>query len=138
VPRFPSSAPIANADDARRTVDDLQSQGVDFIKIQSLIPRDGYFAAAEEAKKRGIVFVGHVPDAVRASEASNAGQKSIEHFTGVFEGCSTIEDQLIKGPKSLGQTSRPSIPRAPRRSSRSWRRIAPGRCRPWCGNAASG
>jgi imidazolonepropionase-like amidohydrolase len=103
VPRFPSSAPIANADDARRTVDDLQSQGVDFIKIQSLIPRDGYFAAAEEAKKRGIVFVGHVPDAVRASEASNAGQKSIEHFTGVFEGCSTIEDQLIKGPKSLGQ-----------------------------------
>jgi imidazolonepropionase-like amidohydrolase len=43
-----------------------------------------------------------VPDAVRASEASNAGQKSIEHFTGIFEGCSTIEDQLIKGPKSLG------------------------------------
>jgi imidazolonepropionase-like amidohydrolase len=103
IPRFPSSAPIANANDARRTVDDLQAQGVDFIKIQSLIPRDGYFAAADEAKKRGIVFVGHVPDAVRASEASNAGQKSIEHFTGIFEGCSTIEDQLIKGPKSLGQ-----------------------------------
>ncbi len=78
-------------------------QGVDFIKIQSLIPRDGYFAAADEAKKLGIVFVGHVPDAVRASEASNAGQKSIEHFTGIFEGCSTIEDQLIKGPKSLGR-----------------------------------
>ena len=31
------------------------------------------------------------------------GQKSIEHFTGIFEGCSTIEDQLIKGPKSLGR-----------------------------------
>jgi imidazolonepropionase-like amidohydrolase len=102
VPRFPSSAPVANAADGRKVVDDLKAQGVDFIKIQSLIPRDGYFAAAEEAKKLGIVFVGHVPDAVRASEASNAGQKSIEHFTGVFEGCSTIEDQLIKGPKSLG------------------------------------
>src|SRR5271163_35423 len=101
-PRFPSSAPIANAADARRTVDDLKAQGVDFIKIQSLIPRDGYFAAADEAKKEGLIFVGHVPDAVRASEASNAGQKSIEHFTGIFEGCSTIEDQLIKGPKSLG------------------------------------
>jgi imidazolonepropionase-like amidohydrolase len=102
-PRFPSSAPIANAADARKTVDDLKAQGVDFIKIQSLIPRDGYFAAADEAKKVGLIFVGHVPDAVRASEASNAGQKSIEHFTGVFEGCSTIEDELIKGPKSLGQ-----------------------------------
>ena len=101
-PRFPSSAPISNADDARKTVERLKSQGVDFIKIQSLIPRDGYFAAAEEAKKLGIVFVGHVPDAVRASEASNAGMKSIEHFTGIFEGCTPIEDQLIQGPRGLG------------------------------------
>jgi len=97
VPRFPSSAPVANAADGRRWVDDLKAGGVDFIKIQSLIPRDGYFAAAAEAKKVGLTFVGHVPDAVRASEASNAGQKSIEHFTGIFEGCSTIEDQLVNG-----------------------------------------
>jgi len=103
IPRFPSSAPVANAADGRRVVDELKAQGVDFIKIQSLIPRDGYFAAVDEAKKVGLTFVGHVPDAVRASEASNAGQKSIEHFTGIFEGCSTIEDQLIKGPKSLGR-----------------------------------
>ena len=103
VPRFPSSAPVANAADARRWVDELTHKGVDFIKIQSLIPRDGYFAAADEAKRLGITFVGHVPDAVRASEASNAGQKSIEHFTGIFEGCTTIEDQLLKGPKSLGR-----------------------------------
>lgn len=102
VPRFPSSAPVANAADGRRVVDELTARGVDFIKIQSLIPRDGYFAAADQAKKLGIVFVGHVPDAVRASEASNAGQKSIEHFTGIFEGSTAIEDQLIKGPKSLG------------------------------------
>jgi imidazolonepropionase-like amidohydrolase len=103
VPRFPSSAPVANAADGRRVVDELKAKGVDFIKIQSLIPRDGYFAAADEAKKIGITFVGHVPDAVRASEASNAGQKSIEHFTGIFEGSSSIEDQLIVGPKSLGR-----------------------------------
>jgi len=103
VPRFPSSAPVANAADGRRVVDELKAQGVDFIKIQSLIPRDGYFAAADEAKKVGLTFVGHVPDAVRAAEASNLGQKSIEHFTGIFEGCSSIEDQLLKGPKSLGR-----------------------------------
>ena len=102
VPHFPASAPIANAADGRRVVDDLKSQGVDFIKIQSYIPRDGYFAAATEAKKIGISFVGHVPDVIRASEASNAGQKSIEHFTGIFEGCSGIEDKLIAGPKTLG------------------------------------
>ena len=96
-PRFPSSAPVANAADGRRVVDELTRRGVDFIKIQSLIPRDGYFAAADEAKRLGMVFVGHVPDAVRAAEASNAGQKSIEHFTGIFEACSTIEDQLVTG-----------------------------------------
>jgi imidazolonepropionase-like amidohydrolase len=101
-PHFPSSAPVATAADGRKVVDDLKAQGVDFIKIQSYIPREGYFATAEEAKKLGIPFVGHVPDAIRASEASNAGQQSIEHFTGIFEACSTIEDQLIKGPKSLG------------------------------------
>jgi imidazolonepropionase-like amidohydrolase len=103
IPRFPSSSPVANAADGRRIVDDLKARGVDFIKIQSLIPREGYFAAADEAQKLGLMFVGHVPDAVRAAEASNAGQRSIEHFTGIFEGCSTIEDELIKGPKSLGR-----------------------------------
>lgn len=103
VPQFPSSVQIRNARDGRKAVDDLIRGGADFIKIQSLIPRDGYFAAADEAKKRGIVFVGHVPDAVRAVEASNAGQKSIEHLTGVFEGCSTIEDELMKQPRGPGR-----------------------------------
>jgi imidazolonepropionase-like amidohydrolase len=103
VPRFPSSAPVKNAADGKRIVDELHDAGVNFIKIQSLIPRDGYFAVADEAKKLGIPFVGHVPDAVRASEASNAGQRSIEHLTGVFEGCSSIEDELLKGPKGPGK-----------------------------------
>jgi N-acyl-D-aspartate/D-glutamate deacylase len=103
VPHFPSSAPVKDAADGRRIVDELKKNGADFIKIQSLVPRDGYFAAAEEANRIGIVFAGHVPDAVRASEASNAGQKSIEHFTGVFEGCSTVEDELMKAPRGPGR-----------------------------------
>ena len=102
-PRFPSSAPVKDAVSGRAVVDQLKNEGADFIKIQSLIPRDGYFAAAEESKKLGIVFAGHVPDAVRAVEASNAGQKSIEHLTGVFEGCSTVEDELMKAPRGPGR-----------------------------------
>jgi len=103
IPRFPSSAPVKTADDAKKIVDELQKDGADFIKIQSLIPRVGFFAAAEEAKHLNIPFVGHVPDAVRATEAAEAGQKSIEHLTGVFEGCSTIEDKLMKGHKGPGR-----------------------------------
>jgi imidazolonepropionase-like amidohydrolase len=102
-PRFPSSIAIKTPEDGRRAVDDLKKRGADFIKLQSLIPREAVFAIADEAKKQGISFVGHVPDAVRASEASNAGQKSFEHLIGIFEGSSPLEDQFIKGPKTTGQ-----------------------------------
>jgi imidazolonepropionase-like amidohydrolase len=98
-PHFPSSVPVTTAAEGRNAVDDLKLGGADFIKVQSYIPRDAYFAVADESKKQGMTFVGHVPDAIRASEASNAGQKSFEHYTGIFEGCSTIEDELLKGPK---------------------------------------
>jgi imidazolonepropionase-like amidohydrolase len=100
-PRFPSSVAVASPEDARKAVDDLKRRGADFIKLQSLMSRESYFAIADEAKKQGMVFAGHVPDAIRAVEASNAGQKSIEHLTGVFEGCSTVEDELLKGPKGF-------------------------------------
>ena len=99
-PRFPSSIAIKTPEDGRRAVDDLKRRGADFIKLQSLIPRDAVFAIADEARKQGITFVGHVPDAVRASEASNAGQKSFEHLIGIFEGSSPLEDEFIKGAKS--------------------------------------
>jgi imidazolonepropionase-like amidohydrolase len=44
-----------------------------------------------------------VPDAVRASEMSEAGQKSFEHLIGIFEGSSPLEDEFIKGKKTEGQ-----------------------------------
>ncbi len=102
-PRFPSSVAIKTPEDGRRAVDDLKRRGVDFIKLQSLIPREAVFAIADEAHKQGITFVGHVPDAMRASEASNAGQKSFEHLIGIFEGSSPLEDEFIKGPKTVGK-----------------------------------
>src|SRR6185369_8577348 len=56
-PRFPSSIAITTAEDGRRAVDDLKQRGADFIKLQSLIPRDAVFAIADQAKKQGITFV---------------------------------------------------------------------------------
>ena len=102
-PRFPSSIAIKTPEDGRRAVDDLKRRGADFIKLQSLIPRDAVFAIANEAKKQDIPFVGHVPDSVRASEASDAGQKSFEHLIGIFEGSSPLEDEFLKGRKTQGQ-----------------------------------
>lgn len=101
-PRFPSSIAITSPEDGRRAVDSLKKQGADFIKLQSLIPREAVFAIAEEAKKQGIAFEGHVPDAVRAREMSDAGMKSFEHLIGIFEGSSPNEDDYLKGGKSDG------------------------------------
>jgi imidazolonepropionase-like amidohydrolase len=94
---------IATPEDGRRAVRDLKARGVDFIKLQSLIPKGAVFAITEEAKKIGIPVAGHVPDALRASEMSDAGQKSFEHLIGVFEGSSAREDDFLKGPKSPGR-----------------------------------
>jgi imidazolonepropionase-like amidohydrolase len=60
-PRFPSSIAITTPEDGRRAVDTLKQRGADFIKLQSLIPREAVFAIAEEAKKQEISFEGHVP-----------------------------------------------------------------------------
>jgi imidazolonepropionase-like amidohydrolase len=102
-PRFPSSIAIATPEDGRRAVDSLKERGADFIKLQSLIPRDAVFAIADEAKKQGIAFEGHVPEAMRASEMSEAGMKSFEHLIGIFEGSSPAEEDFLKGGKTEGK-----------------------------------
>jgi imidazolonepropionase-like amidohydrolase len=99
--RFPSSIPVTTPASAVAAVDLLKTQGVDFIKVQSVISHDAYFAAAAEAHKQGLPIVGHVPDKVRIQEVVEARQKSIEHLMGIFEGCSTEEEKFIKGESNL-------------------------------------
>ena len=94
--------PIATPEDGRQAVDMLKSRGADFVKVQSGVPREAYFAIAEEAKKVGIPFEGHVPDAVRASEAVAAGQVTFEHLIGIFEASSPDEDKYLTGKKTVG------------------------------------
>lgn len=95
-PVWPGSIIIHNANDARRAVDEIKASGADFVKIYNGIPRDAYFALVEESRKQNIPFVGHLPFEIRASEASDAGQRSIEHLTGIAIACSWREQDLIK------------------------------------------
>ena len=99
--RFPSSVAVSTPTSAVTAVDSLKKQGADFIKVQSVISHDAYLAAAAEAHRIGLPIVGHVPDKVRIAEVVAAGQKSIEHLMGIFEGCSTEEDKFIEGKGSL-------------------------------------
>lgn len=101
VPTFlPNMAGVSTPEEGRQKVRDLKRAGAGFIKVYWRLSPSVYAAIADEAKKLNIVFAGHVPFAVSAIEASNAGQKSIEHMTGILETCSSKEEEL-RSPKGL-------------------------------------
>jgi imidazolonepropionase-like amidohydrolase len=113
-PFFQPSLIVTNSAEATEDVHALISRGADFIKVQSNLSRDAYFAIADVCRSERIPFGGHVPDHVTASEASDAGQKSIEHLTGVLRACSSDEPLLIRkqfapGPRKA--TTRQSLDR---------------------------
>jgi len=101
-PGYPRSwAPVANAGEAREEVIYLKHLGADLIKIYDQLSRDAYYAIADETKKQGLPFAGHVPVVISAAEASDAGQKSLEHNYGVLLGCSSKEKELMQKEQEL-------------------------------------
>jgi cytosine/adenosine deaminase-related metal-dependent hydrolase len=90
---------VVTAEDGVRAVDTLargkdRSPRADFIKTYSWIPRAAYFAVASESKKLGVPFAGHVPYSVSVVEASNAGQRSLEHEDDLMRACTSKESFL--------------------------------------------
>lgn len=99
--------------DAQPAVDSLLRLGVDFIKVHSQLTRESYFAIARAARARGAPFVGHVPRSVGAADASDSGQRSIEHLLTIPNECSP-EDSVQLEPKftvqsALGRCSSASL-----------------------------
>jgi hypothetical protein len=80
--------------EGRKAVDKLADEHVDFIKVLSELSRETYFAIAEESRKQKLTFAGHVPESISTSEASAAGQRSIEHLSGLSIACSREEGEL--------------------------------------------
>ena len=95
-PFWPGSITAGNEAEGRRAVLQVKQGRADFVKVYSALPREAYFAIADEAKKQGIPFSGHVPLSVSAEEASAAGQGTVEHLTGILPACSTREAELLK------------------------------------------
>ena len=106
---WPRSEVVKNAEEGRKAVTTVKSEGSDFVKVYSGLSREAYFAIAAESKKQGIVFAGHVPEAISAGEASDAGQKSIEHLYGILRACSTEEEALKKISPFSKEASRKRI-----------------------------
>ncbi len=93
-PQWRGSVVVSTSEAGQRVVDSLARGGADFVKVYNGLPRTAYFAIAEASRRRGLPFVGHVPLAVSAQEASNAGQRSIEHLSGFDRACSPVGDSI--------------------------------------------
>lgn len=120
VPTFiPNAHGVSSPEEARRAVRMLKEAGAGFIKIYWNLTPEAYRAIADESKKLGIPYAGHVPFAVSAADASDAGQKSIEHLTGLWETCSSREEALRKAKGLAPQELTAEL----------WRTYDEGKCR---------
>jgi imidazolonepropionase-like amidohydrolase len=95
------SIAVTSHEDGRNAVHQLAEAGVEFIKVGGLTPRNAYFGVVEAAKELNLPFSGHVPFQITATEASAAGQKSIEHLDGILLGCSSNEQNLRHDAEAL-------------------------------------
>lgn len=91
---WPTAIRAETPEAARSAVDDLADHDADFIKVYSFLSRDSYLAIADQARRRGIAFAGHVPQSLSALEAASAGQRSIEHLDGVLLAAASDESAL--------------------------------------------
>jgi len=96
------SIAVTDANSAIAAVDSLKLAGADFIKVYTLLEREPYFAAINEAKRVGLTVAGHLPAAITPEEAALAGQTSIEHLRDELEPlCSPSKAEACAGLAKL-------------------------------------
>jgi imidazolonepropionase-like amidohydrolase len=91
-----NSAPTP--DSARRLVEAQHAAGFDHVKIQEGLSRETYDTIVATAKRVGIQFAGHVPNAVGVYRVLEAGQASIDHLDNYVEtvgGPDSADDRRI-------------------------------------------
>jgi imidazolonepropionase-like amidohydrolase len=94
LPARPNFAVITSPEEGRSMVRRLKAEGSDFIKVYSWLSRESFLAIADEANKQNMTFGGHVPFSVSVLEASDVGQRSMEHLYGIALACSTRETEI--------------------------------------------
>src|SRR5262249_43488495 len=93
-PFWPFSIAVKNESEGRQTVGGLVKEKADFVRVYNLLSREVDVAIAASAKENRIPFAGHIPPSVTPAEASDFGQRSIEHLWGIPLYCSDNPQQL--------------------------------------------
>lgn len=87
--------PNPEAGTARSRVAELESQGVDFIKIYEMVSPEVFAALVEAAGVHGLPIAAHIPLAMRASTAG-PHVNSMEHLRNVELDCTANADELLE------------------------------------------
>jgi hypothetical protein len=85
---------VTSEPEARAAVRRVVRDGADFVKVYSRLSPQAYFAVVDEARRQQVPFVGHCPDNVPITEASQAGQRSLEHMWGTWFSTSSREAEI--------------------------------------------
>jgi imidazolonepropionase-like amidohydrolase len=90
---------LGTPEQARGAVRLLKFQGVDGLEIERRVPRAVYVALMQEAKASALPVGGKVPMEVTPTEASNAGQTTIDNLETIYDGVfgAAHEHDLIAG-----------------------------------------
>ena len=102
-PGFPPGQMVKTPEEGRQIVEKLAAARVNMVKIHDGLARDTYFAIAAEAKRRGLPFEGHLPPEVNIDEASDTGQRTVEHMPPLQAAC-------VMDPSTLGRGARGGPP----------------------------
>jgi imidazolonepropionase-like amidohydrolase len=96
-PLLPKRVGVEKPEEAAEKVNAVAAMGVDFIKIRTCASKQTYHAILEAARDAGLAVVGHLPMIMTLAEASDAGQRSIEHnfFTNIDKMSAEERQELI-------------------------------------------
>ena len=81
-PGWPGAVAVHNADEARRAADAQAHAGADCLKVYDSLSADALAAIRDEANKRHLPVIGHLPRAVTFEQAHLA---DVQHLTGVAQ-----------------------------------------------------
>ncbi|RZQ62520.1 amidohydrolase family protein [Amycolatopsis suaedae] len=85
---------VSTVDEARAAVRAEAEGGADLIKVYSYLEAEPFAAVADEARRLGLPFGGHVPYRSTLPAASDLGQRCFEHLYDLPLSVSRLHDRL--------------------------------------------
>ncbi|MBB5078359.1 amidohydrolase family protein [Nonomuraea endophytica] len=81
---WPGADVVTTDAEARAAVREARREHADFAKVYTYLSPGAYASVADEARRLGLPFAGHVPARVPVEQAVRLGQHTIEHLYGMY------------------------------------------------------